>query len=230
MLFKINNYKKNSGFTLLEMLIALSVISVGVMAAFTLSIANLNTTKANYQRVLAANLAREGIEIVRNIRDSNWLKIQSNFDCDENSANGTQLCAWDRGLYQNKSIVDYNFNGDLGDEIDYDSSVEDCFNAANTCKLKEDNTHLYQHVSGTDTNMARLITLKAICRDTDGSEPVPNTHGIKIAEDIESCGWFDEYEEKIGLQVTSQVYWEDFSKSHIIEVVEELYNWREYEN
>ncbi len=219
---------KNLGFTLLETLIALSVVSVGVMAAFTLSTANLNTAKANYQRVLAANLAREGVEIVRNIRDSNWLKIQANADCD-GVENGTQLCAWNSGLDKNKSIVSFDASLRLGREIAYESIIEDCFTDG-TCKLKEGSLHHYQHSTGENTNMARLIILKAICRDTDGDVTSPNAYGIKVSEDIDCYAWADGYEEKIGLQVTSQVYWQDFSKTHTIEVVEELYNWREYEN
>ena len=60
------------GFTLLEVLLALSVLSVGIMAAFTLALANLNTARDNYQRIRAANLAREGLELARNVRDTNW--------------------------------------------------------------------------------------------------------------------------------------------------------------
>lgn len=226
-----HNKMKNNGFTLLETLLALSVISVGVMAAFTLSTANLNTAKANYQRVLAANLAREGVEIVRNIRDSNWLKIQSNFDCDTVTP-GMQLCTtWDSNLDENKSIVDPYNSWDLYNSISFGNSVEDCFNHGD-CRLKKNNLNSINHVSGVNTNMARLIILKDICRDTDGNEPSPDTHGIKVAEELNACGGLgvENYEEKIGLQVTSQVYWQDFSKSHTIEVVEELYNWREYEN
>lgn len=218
---------KEQGFTLLEMLIALSVISVGVMAAFTLSIANLNTAKANGQRILAANLAREGVEFIRNVRDSNWLKIQANFDCDGAVA-GTQLCTWDQNLDQTTSTISHDNsvdNNPLDAPIAGVNSVEDCFNNA-TCILSEKTEagfyHIYKQAGGEGAiNMARLVILKAICRDS-------NDFGdLAISNDL-VCS--EPYEDKIGLQVTSQVYWEDFSKEHTIEVVEELYNWREYEN
>lgn len=207
--------KKNNGFTLLEMLLALSVISVGVMAAFTLSTANLNTVKANGQRVLAANLAREGIEVVRNIRDSNWLKIQANADC------GGTLCTWDQNLDQGTSTIAYD-KTDLGLNIAAGETIEDCF-TDKTCMILEKNDtgyHIYTD-SGEETNMARVIILKAICQDSD------DTGELETSSDLTCSGVF---EEKVGLQVTSQVFWRDFSKDHTIEVVEELYNWREYEN
>lgn len=206
---------RQAGFTLLEMLLALSVLSVGVMAAFTLSTANLNTVKANGQRILAANLAREGVEVIRNIRDSNWLKIQANADC------GGTLCTWDQNLDQGTSTIAYD-KIDLGTNIPAGKTIEDCF-ADTTCMILEKNDtgyHIYTE-SGDPTNMARIIILKAICQDSD------DTGDLEISSDL-TCGAI--YEEKIGLQVTSQVYWHDFSKTHTIEVVEELYNWREYEN
>ena len=57
---------------------------MGIMGAFALALANLKQVHLNYDRVLATNLAREGIEIVKNVRDSNWLKIDANVDCDGN--------------------------------------------------------------------------------------------------------------------------------------------------
>ena len=95
--------KNKNGFTLIEVLIALGVFSVAVLAAFALAMSNLRIAQENYDRVLSSNLAREGIELVRNIRDSNWLKIDANYDCD-NSSNGLQFCAWDEGL------ADISFN------------------------------------------------------------------------------------------------------------------------
>ncbi|KKP90753.1 MAG: hypothetical protein UR94_C0023G0003 [Parcubacteria group bacterium GW2011_GWA2_36_10] len=207
---------RQAGFTLLEMLIALSVISVGVMAAFTLSTANLNTAKANYSRVLAANLAREGLEAVRNIRDTNWLKIQANADC------GATLCTWDNNLDQGTSTISYDSGDDLGTLINT-SDISACF-ADKSCILKIKNDtgyNIYTHSGGDETNIARLIILKAICRDSDDTLAIQNSSD-------ENCG--ATFEEKVGLQVTSQVYWQDFNKSHTLEAVEELYNWREYEN
>lgn len=221
---------KNKGFTLLEMLIALSVISVGVMAAFTLSTANLNTAKANGQRILAANLAREGVEFIRNVRDTNWLRIESNLDCYPDTI-GTQLCTWDYGLDQTTSTISFETpfadfsQAPLINPPGGVNEVKECF-ADDTCALDEKNesgkSHLYlqRNDPGTRINMARLIILKAICYDLDKDETVYSG--------VVDCP--ETHKEKIGLQVTSQVFWRDFSKDHILEVVDELYNWREYEN
>ncbi len=222
---------KNKGFTLLEMLIALSVISVGVMAAFTLSTANLNTAKANGQRILAANLAREGVEFIRNVRDTNWLRIEANLDCHPSTPTIVDLCPWDYGLDQTTSTISFDTpfadfsQAPLINPPGGVNAAKECF-ADDTCALDEKNesgeSHLYlqRGDSGSRINMARLIILKAICYDSEKDEV--------FYSGIVDCP--ETHKEKIGLQVTSQVFWVDFSKEHTIEVVEELYNWREYEN
>lgn len=75
----MNFLKKNKkGETILETIIAMVILAVGVTTAGTIigySIRNMNGSK---NRIIAVNVAREGIEAVRNIRDTNWLKYNSN--------------------------------------------------------------------------------------------------------------------------------------------------------
>lgn len=61
-----------AGFTLVEVIVMMSVFTIGILG--TLAVANLavRTGVENEQRVVSANLSREGVELVRAIRDSNW--------------------------------------------------------------------------------------------------------------------------------------------------------------
>lgn len=66
-----------AGETIAETIIALSVLAIGITLSSVLmsnSLRNMNSSKS---RVVAVNIAREGIEAVRNIRDTNWLKFSS---------------------------------------------------------------------------------------------------------------------------------------------------------
>lgn len=65
---------KRKGESLAETVIALFVISVGVAGGFMLVLNSLRTGMSISDRVEAINLAREGIEAVRTVRDSNWIK------------------------------------------------------------------------------------------------------------------------------------------------------------
>ncbi len=56
-----------------ETIIALSVLAMGITISSTVMMNSMrNMTNAKH-RVVAVNIAREGIEAVRNIRDTNWL-------------------------------------------------------------------------------------------------------------------------------------------------------------
>jgi hypothetical protein len=73
--WKIKNHRK--GETILETLIAMGVLVIGIMMASSImgsSIRNINSSK---NRVIAVNIAKEGLEAIRNIRDTNWLKFNS---------------------------------------------------------------------------------------------------------------------------------------------------------
>jgi len=66
--------KNDAGFTILEVVVAISLITVGITAIFTLYQQTISITRVSSQRLIAAYLAQEGIEIVRNIRDTNWIE------------------------------------------------------------------------------------------------------------------------------------------------------------
>jgi hypothetical protein len=67
----------NKGEALLETIIAFIVLAVGVTIAGMILASSLRNMQNAKNRVIAVNLAREGIEAVRNIRDTNWLKFHS---------------------------------------------------------------------------------------------------------------------------------------------------------
>ncbi|HEB13543.1 MAG TPA: prepilin-type N-terminal cleavage/methylation domain-containing protein [candidate division CPR3 bacterium] len=62
------------GFTIIEVLVALVLLTVGAGGAFALLSRTISFTSTANGRLVATYLAQEGIEIVRNIRDTNWLQ------------------------------------------------------------------------------------------------------------------------------------------------------------
>ncbi|MBI2552536.1 hypothetical protein HYW17_04545 [Candidatus Uhrbacteria bacterium] len=61
---------------LLETVVAIGIITTGLFSVITLVISNLTTQREAAFRYQAMNFAREGVELARNIRDSNWLTGQ----------------------------------------------------------------------------------------------------------------------------------------------------------
>lgn len=74
-----NKYNKKKGFTLPELLVAMSVIVLVIFASTNLVISIIRSNTDNINTMIAYGLAQEGLEGVRNIRDSNWL-LGARFD------------------------------------------------------------------------------------------------------------------------------------------------------
>jgi type II secretory pathway pseudopilin PulG len=70
--------KNIKGETILETIIALSILAIGLTLASTVIAYSLRNINASKNRVIAINIAREGIEAMRNIRDTNWMKFSGN--------------------------------------------------------------------------------------------------------------------------------------------------------
>lgn len=65
--------RKQRGFTLLESMVAIAVFTVGVSTAVFVITQAISVGSRTRDRIVATHLAQEGVEVVRNIRDRNWL-------------------------------------------------------------------------------------------------------------------------------------------------------------
>ena len=102
-MFKRNKkLKSKDAFSLIEALVAISILIIGILSAFILVIRTLGNTPNIQSRLIASNLAQEGMELVRQIRDTNFVR-QSGF------RNGLS-----NGEYQidiiNRELVSFNKN------------------------------------------------------------------------------------------------------------------------
>ena len=68
---RLNGKRDNlNSFSVVEVLIALSILLVGILGNVALMVRTLDTSILTLQKLTAAELAQEGVEIVRNIKDS----------------------------------------------------------------------------------------------------------------------------------------------------------------
>lgn len=81
-------YKKNtikqSGQTLIETVVAVFILVMGIVAALGLAIYALNASSNVSKQIVGIGLAREGIEAVKNMRDTNWLMLGESNDLENN--------------------------------------------------------------------------------------------------------------------------------------------------
>ncbi len=83
-----NRLRAQKSFTILEVILAIFVLTIAISGAFALISQTLVSASLVQSKLIAAYLGQEGIEIIKNIRDSNWIKISQ----------GTPDIVWDKGV------------------------------------------------------------------------------------------------------------------------------------
>jgi Tfp pilus assembly protein PilV len=148
---KYNSKFKNiiSGFTLLEALMAVSILMVAVVAPITVSQKGLSSAVYAKSQMIASYLAQDAIEYIKNVRDQT--AIQNNFEWDRALGNGGYFnkCLAPNGCMINtiKNAITENTSAVL----DY----------SNTSFLYKDSNGFYGYGAGGEvTNFTRQIKIK----------------------------------------------------------------------
>lgn len=71
------NIEKSAGFTLIELVVSIFILVVAIIGIYNSFSTIVILTSGASSRFTAAYLAQEGIEIVRNMRDNNWLNSET---------------------------------------------------------------------------------------------------------------------------------------------------------
>ncbi len=193
----------NKGQGLVELIVAIAVIEIGIFAVWSLFLVNFNAEREAETRIVGVDLAREGIEAIKNIRDSNWLKNGSNFL----TMPDAKIWSWD----QNLTAGEYAIN--------YDSLIPD---SADYADIYLNGDGFYNDAQiGQKTIYRRIVTLQDICcLDSDDNSQCDNTE-YSIVGRMQGC------ELKIGINVVSRVAWQISGRSRQAIVEDNLYNWKQ---
>jgi len=197
--------KDTKGQGLIEMLIAIAIILSAVVGGLSLMIASFNAEQESQRRTVAANLAREAIEICKNYRDSAWVN-REDFDI------------WFRNADLDYTAVP------IFDEVEMRWTLDFLPD-----DISEDSTKVYQYGTGplsslmnsvdahdaAEAGFRRMLTLNPICYD------VFNDNEYMIG-DGSTC----DPDELIGVKITAEIRWQDRAAVHTINVEDRLYNWR----
>ncbi len=98
-----------AGFTLVEVMVAVTILTVGVLATAQVSAVAIKGSNTNEYKVTATNLAREGVELVRNARDSNWQAYAYELQHDQTDQSSPPSKSVHASVYTEKELWDcYN--------------------------------------------------------------------------------------------------------------------------
>lgn len=198
--------KINGGFTLVETLVALSIFSVSLLGIMSVLASSISDTRYAKQKIVAQYLAQEGIEYIRNMRDTYVLYTTA---IPPSSSSQTGWDAFNTNLSAHSCLMVYGcYFGDLPDTAFINPlqpmigiSLAACNDptCSNAPLFYDSTTGRYGYtVTTVNSGFTRKITVTQI-----GTSP--------------------SYETKI----TSTVYWTQGSGSHNITLSEDLFNWVE---
>lgn len=208
------------GQSMLEAIIATGIIVTAVSSALTLVASSIRASKESETSIVASNLAREGVEVVRAIRDTNWLRRDAG-----------QAVAFESGFYGAVDASDY-------------SAIAIFDPAANVWTLNyeadevedSDAARIYMRTTTEDLFRAgSLLQLAAAPADDAPYRATPYSRFIRTLPICDENGSLVTLEEgelcpsgpQVGLDVTSTVRW-NATGARTREVVaqEILMDWR----
>lgn len=130
--------RNKSGFSLIEIMAVLLIVSLGIIGVANLATQSIQAQTINRGSIVAYQLAQEGLEIVRQIRDTNWL----------------QSLNWKTGMDSGTYCLDHK------------SAVLRPVSSLNECKLYFDNNKWYYAPIAVSTDMVfsgfrRIVVINA---------------------------------------------------------------------
>ncbi|XOB41129.1 MAG: type IV pilus modification PilV family protein [Candidatus Nealsonbacteria bacterium] len=188
------NQKENKffkkGFTLLEVIVAVFILTVGVGGSFALIQQTLFAAAMAQSRIIAAYLAQEGIEIIRNIRDNNWLEQRESSEV-----------LWNDGLNNclpPNSCCEADYETDTPSSYPPLTTIAGCtFNDLRYLNI--DNSGFYSYSGDNQTKFKRRIFIELIDTDKIKVEVVVEwkergrTHQIEVVEHI--TNWYEKHKQ-----------------------------------
>ncbi len=165
------NKQKNLGFTLVETLVAISVLSISILATFTAVQKGLQASALSKDQITAFYLTQEVMELIKNVRDENALHAISGAT---NPITG-QPYTWLSGISENVGDACYFGKTCVVDSpvgIANSGGVTTCSGGFGTCPyIRQDAvTGLFGYNAGwTQTNFKREVQLVQVVSNVEVS-------------------------------------------------------------
>lgn len=186
----ISDYSQNKkGFTILELMVGIIVFTLGFLGAYLLVDSANNTSIRSRDEIIGANIMREQIELLKNLRDTNWIQFRSWNSIDL----AKSITESDTTLQPNTFYtVKNSFSGDQKIHIkklasftnDKDTLISEFQKNNSPIRLCIDSLDRYVHnCSGTNTktNYASFLHIEPlITRNTLANTPIMVDKSYKI--------------------------------------------------
>jgi len=201
------------GQSMIEAIVAVAIIGIALVGFLSQSTYNYLAVSESFTRNIASNLAREGVEVVRNMRDTNWLK-----GC-PNPEKPAECFVWNSGFSHN---MEYSAVAILDVDahqwsLSFVNKAFDACVADETCRLYKNQSgiHTASPVNAEPSIYYRQLELRPICADETACG------GDGVCQSGEKCPGA-----QIGVEVAARVGWKKGADWRSEMAVERLYNWK----
>jgi len=202
----------SKGFTIIEIVISIFILSFAVVGIFSAFSVVVILTSDSADQLTATYLAQEGMEIVRNIRDTNWLNMDAPGGSDDVYGSDDNFYFQDCG--KTGCEIDYTTTGSVSNPVKPYSSAD---------YLNIDKDGFYRDsAGGAPTKFERKIIVTPI---TDIGEILdPNKrHIIKVTVQVS-------WDEKANILNSGYLANDCEAGKNCIITEETLYDWYNYVN
>lgn len=230
------------GDTILEVVIATSILSAVMVATFAILQRAVDTNLNVKNRVIALNIAREGMEAVRNIRDTNWLKYSGDRrkkwlcfdqDSDKNACEGNPTAI--------KFINGNNPNAPTYYTVDFNEADDRFYLDRATLQTEIDFLNAAQTEASRSDARLYLTTgvPQKFTHDASGNSPTPfyrqvyldieNPYDGPLTSEEAFCGTSDTDDscQKSRLKVIVKTLWEEENRPRSVTLETHLYDFFE---
>ncbi|MEK9175513.1 MAG: prepilin-type N-terminal cleavage/methylation domain-containing protein [Patescibacteria group bacterium] len=165
-----NKKNNNFGFTLLETIVAVAILVTAIIGPFSLASQSINAQGRAKNNLIAANLAQEGLELFRNYRANNILKMLNDAN---NTGNAPDYSLWLVGADACRAASGCGIDAFTYIQFPPNSSIVDLNGCASleSCTLYLNDNGVYRHnpsgIGGIPTKFHRTITIQEITINTE---------------------------------------------------------------
>jgi len=196
--------KRREGFTLIEMVLVVGLTGLVFASTYSLFTTTIKQDTENRFELIAANLAQEGIEIIRNIRDENVMKTT----IDKPNNNDDKK--------------------DIGEGLNIDGNCFPYLTEEGVSSCDGESKFIIEENSG--DNIVRYVNCNSYNGSNNCSNPPKKTRFSRWCKITDETGTEKEFKEK--LKVVCTVEWDSFigageDGKRKIEAEAILTNWQE---
>ena len=213
---------KQSGQSLIETIIAIFLLTTAMAAGVGLATYSFSTSSNSQNSIIASNLAREGVEVIRMMRDTNWLADDAKgaaWDLQSCADIGGRAC-YPRALATVANFISYDLTNSGNHRVIFDATT----NVWTRDSTADYNLYLQSNGSYTPTSNGTSVFARMINITFNTAAPYTgqNSNQEVIVKSVvawrdKKCPAFNSTDNLLTLTTTCKII-----------VEEHLTNWKDY--